>query len=152
MTNISATHRHTPLLTWIVTTDFVPRTWCCFQRASRKSRGQKWGHMKGVSVYVCVGEREGGGGRLQPLPGCPLSSCVSHHLVSTCHWHTRGYLPTQVAPINGCPTALSVVLRASLGDKKWSGICLSGDTGKEFKEGRKVMQSHAASCCAQIGR
>lgn len=69
MTNISATHRHTPLLTWIVTTDFVPRTWCCFQRASRKSRGQKWGHMKGVSVYVCVGERGGGG--CSPSRGVP---------------------------------------------------------------------------------
>lgn len=101
------------------------RNMVLFPEGKRRGRGA----CGGVYVCVCVFANRLGG---SPAQGVPCLYVSAHRLVLACHWHTRGYSSTQVAPINGCPTALSVVRCASLGDKKWSGNCLSSDIRKEF--------------------
>lgn len=98
-----------------------------FPEGEERGRGGNGG---GMWRCGCVGGGAGGGSvqpRVSPVSMCqPVSLFV--HVTDT---HVGTYQP-QVAPINGRPTALSVVRRARPGDKIWSGICLSGDTRKGF--------------------
>lgn len=114
----------------IVTTASVSGTWCCFQRA----RGEGEGHVE-VCTCVCVYWSRGGGVRggvgVQPRVS-PVSMCqpisLFLHVTDT---HVGTHQP-KLLQLTAVPLRCPFVRCASLGDKIWSGNCLSSDIRREF--------------------